>query len=164
MAVTELPSPPDTPRPDPYATWRIANFRIYAVSWFAMTMARQIEAVAIGVYIYAQTNDVLALGWQGLAMALPAVLLAIPGGQLANHFDRRRVLAAMLCLTAADAALLAAACYCHLPVRWIYLLLVINGVGQTLGARRARPCCRGSCRRSSSPAPSPGTARSSISP
>ena len=28
------------------------QFSPYAVSWFAMTMARQIEVVAIGVYLY----------------------------------------------------------------------------------------------------------------
>ena len=100
MAVSEPPPTPDTPRPDPYAAWRIANFRLYAVSWFAMTMARQIEFLAVGIYLYGPDKDVLALGWQGLAMALPAMLLAIAGGQLADRFDRRWVLASMLCLTA----------------------------------------------------------------
>ena len=134
MAVSEPFPTPDTPRPDPYATWRIANFRLYAASWFAMTMARQIEFLAVGIYLYGPNKDVLALGWQGLAMALPAMLLAIAGGQLADRFDRRWVLASMLCLTAADAAALGVACYFHLSAPWIYLLLVVNGVGQTLGA------------------------------
>ncbi len=134
MAVSEPSPTPDTPRPDPYATWRIANFRLYAASWFAMTMARQIEFLAVGIYLYGPNKDVLALGWQGLAMALPAMLLAIAGGQLADRFDRRWVLASMLCLTAADAAALGVACYFHLSAPWIYLLLVVNGVGQTLGA------------------------------
>ena len=50
MAVSEPSPTPDTPRPDPYAAWRIANYRRYAVSWFAMTIARQIETVAMGIY------------------------------------------------------------------------------------------------------------------
>src|SRR5271166_2514167 len=134
MAVPE-PSPMlDAPRTDPYATWRIANFRLYAVSWFAMTMARQIEFLAVGIYLYGPNKDVMALGWQGLAMALPAMLLAIAGGQLADRFDRRWVLASMLCLTAADAAALGAACFYSLSAPWIYLLLVINAVAQTLGS------------------------------
>jgi MFS family permease len=134
MADSE-PSPvPGTPPPDPYATWRNANFRLYAVNWFAMTMARQIEFLAVGIYLYGPKKDLLALGWQGVAMALPMMLLAIAGGQLADRFDRRRVLASMLCLTAGEAVALCAACYYHLSAPWIYLLLVINGVGQTLGA------------------------------
>ncbi len=67
-------------------------------------------------------------------MALPAMLLAIAGGQLADRFDRRGVLASMLCLTMANAAALGVACYWHASAPWIYLLLVVNGVGQTLGA------------------------------
>ncbi len=134
MAVSDPTPTPDTPTPDPYAVWRIANFRLYAVNWFAMTMARQIEFLAVGIYLYGPNKDVLALGWQGLAMALPAMLLAIAGGQLADRFDRRWVLASMLCLTAADAAALGAACYHHAAAPWIYLLLVVNGIGQTLGA------------------------------
>ena len=134
MSVFEPSPPPDAPRPAPYAAWQTANFRLYAVSWFAMTMARQIEFLAVGIYLYGPHKDVLALGWQGLAMALPAMLLAIPGGQLADRFDRRWVLASMLCLTATDAAALGAACYLHLSAPWIYLLLVVNAVGQALGA------------------------------
>ena len=58
-----------------------------------MTIARQIETVAVGVYIYAQPNDKGALGMLGLVQALPVILLAIPGGQLADRVDRRLVLA-----------------------------------------------------------------------
>ena len=133
MALSEPSPTPGMPRPDPYAAWRMANFRLYAVSWFAMTMARQIEFLAVGIYLYGPNKDVLALGWQGLAMALPAMLLAIAGGQLADRFDRRWVLASSLCLTATDAAALGAACYYHLSAPWIYLLLVLNAVGQALG-------------------------------
>jgi MFS family permease len=67
-------------------------------------------------------------------MALPAMLLAIAGGQLADRFDRRWVWASMIALTSLDAAALGAACYYHVPIYWIYLLLVLNAIGQTLGA------------------------------
>jgi MFS family permease len=130
------PDPSQTPdaRPDPYGAWRIGNYRLYAASWFLMTMARQIEFLAVGVYLYGSTRDLLALGWQGLVMAVPAMLLAIPGGHLADRFDRRWVLAAMLLLTGLDTAALSLACAWHLPAVWIYLLLVIDAVGQALGS------------------------------
>jgi hypothetical protein len=54
-----------------------------------MTMARQIELLAVGIYLYGPDKDVLALGWQGLAVAVPAMLLSVAGGQLADRFDRR---------------------------------------------------------------------------
>jgi MFS family permease len=99
-----------------------------------MTMARQIEFLAVGIYLYGTDKNVLALGWQGLATALPALLLAIAGGQLADRFDRRWILASTLALTASTAALLGVACSCHAPAPWIYLLLALAAVGQTLGA------------------------------
>jgi MFS family permease len=67
-------------------------------------------------------------------MALPAMLLAIAGGQLADRFDRRKVLASMLFLALVDSAALCLACAWHIPVVWIYVLLIINGAGQALGA------------------------------
>ncbi len=134
MAASEPSPTPDTPRSDPYAAWRIANYRLYAASWFAMTIARQIETVAVVVYVYAQTSSVLALGMLGLIQALPVMLLAIPGGQLADRLDRRLVLASTLCLTALVAAGLGLACYHQVPIRWIYLLLIVNAVGQAIGA------------------------------
>ncbi len=134
MAGPGTSTPPDRSPHDPYAAWRIGSFRLYAASWVAMTMARQIEFLAVGIYLYGPDKDVLALGWQGLAMAVPALLLSVAGGQLADRFDRRWVLVLTLALTAANAAVLGLACYCHVPVPWIYLLLVVNAVGQTLGA------------------------------
>jgi MFS family permease len=134
MAAAEPHPTPDTPRADAYAAWRISNYRRYAVSWFAMTIARQIETVAIGVYIYARTNDPKALGILGLVQALPVILLAIPGGQLADRMDRRLVLAVTLFVNAAISASLSAACCIHAPVFWIYVLLIVNSMGQALGA------------------------------
>jgi MFS family permease len=99
-----------------------------------MTMARQIEFLAIGIYLYGPTKDLLALGWQGLVMAMPAVLLAIPGGHLADRFNRRWVLASMLGVTLLVSGGLALACNWHMPALWIYLLLIVNAVAQALGS------------------------------
>ncbi len=134
MASSAATSAPGPQRPDPYAAWRIGNYRLYATSWFAMTIARQIETVAIGVYIYATTGNVLDLGILGLVQAVPAMLFAIPGGQLADRFDRRLVLATVLVLAAALTAGLGAACYFQVSPAWIYPLLIVNAMCQALGA------------------------------
>jgi MFS family permease len=67
-------------------------------------------------------------------MAVPAMLLAIPGGQLADRFDRRWVVAGAMCVTSLGSAALCVACASQVPIAWIYLLLVLNAVGQALGA------------------------------
>ena len=134
MLSTEPTPTSDAPRPDPYAALRIANYRLYAGSWFLMTMARAIEFLVVGVYLYGPKRDLLALGWQGLVMALPAMLLAIPGGHLADRFDRRKVLATMLFLSLLDTSAIGLACAWHAPAAWIYLLLIVNAACQALGA------------------------------
>ena len=129
----ESVSPAERPRADPYAAWRIRNYRLYAASWFLMTLAKQIETVAIGVYVYALTRNALALGWLGLIQALPVMVLAIPAGQMADRRDRRLVTAATLAVTLLISAGLTAACRAEASSLWVYVLLGISAVGQAIG-------------------------------
>ncbi|MGA2621253.1 MAG: MFS transporter [Thermoguttaceae bacterium] len=127
------------PTTDPYAAWRLRNYRFYAGSWFLMTIAKQIETVAIGVYIiyglnYAAKEGALALGFLGLVQALPVMVLAIPGGQIADRLDRRLVVAATLAVTMLVSVALAVACYFHCPATWIYSLLLLSAVAQAFGS------------------------------
>lgn len=123
-----------TSRPDPYAVWRNPNYRLYACSWFLMTFGKMIETVTVGIHLYRRTGDPLALGWVGLTQAAPVVLLAIAGGQIADHFDRRRVLMIMLSLSTLVSLGLAVLASRQGPVSWIYLLLAIGATSQALGA------------------------------
>ena len=65
MAIQEFRPPPDAPPPDPYAAWRLPGYRLYAGSWFLMTMARQIEFLAVGVYLYGSYDPKHGLAWDG---------------------------------------------------------------------------------------------------
>ncbi|MCR4413992.1 MAG: MFS transporter [Thermoguttaceae bacterium] len=121
------------PAPDPYAAWRNPSYRLYAAGWFAMTFGAMMEGVAIRLVVYQWTGDYLALGWIGLVRALPVLLLAIPGGQLADRLDRRRVVVFMLGLSLLVSLGLAAAVRWELPLAWIYVLLGIGAVSQALG-------------------------------
>lgn len=64
----------------------------------------------------------------GLVAGLPVILLALPGGHVADSFDRRRVSAITGTLIAVSAAALAAASYWRVPVVFIYLTLLLGGV------------------------------------
>jgi MFS family permease len=130
-------------KPDPYAPWRSADYRRYAGSWFLTVASGRIETVAIGFYIakfYSVAEASFLLGLLGLVRALPVMLLAIPGGQLADRFDRRRVMMPSYSLgIVSSAGLLAAALLQHDPTVWIYVLLGLGAVGMALGnpARQA---------------------------
>ena len=128
--------PPD--RPDPYAAWRIGSYRLYAVSWFLMTFAKQIETVALSICVYHEAGmDVrkgaLALGWLGLVQASPIMILAIAGGHIADRWERRGVVVAMLGLTGAVSLALTLVVFLHAPLLWIYMLLLVGATGQALG-------------------------------
>jgi len=119
---------------DPYVVWRNPNYRLYAGSWFLMTFGRMIETLTIRAHVYDLTHDPMSLGWIGLVQALPVLLLAIAGGQIADHFDRRRVLMLTLALnTLVTGGLLVVTLHGG-RVPWIYALLTLGAIGQALGA------------------------------
>ena len=55
-------------------------------------LAQHVVSVAIGWQVYSLTKRALDLGFVGLAQFLPAVLLSLVTGQVADRFDRRRIL------------------------------------------------------------------------
>ncbi len=71
------------------AALRHRDFALYVSANFLTTIALQIQATALAWQIYAITNDPFQLGLVGLAEFLPAALLALPAGHLADRIDRR---------------------------------------------------------------------------
>jgi MFS family permease len=68
--------------------------RGFAFLWTALLtngFATQMMVVAIGWQVYTIRHRALDLGLVGLAEFLPLPLLALPAGQLADHFSRRTV-------------------------------------------------------------------------
>ncbi|NMC20706.1 MAG: MFS transporter [Thermogutta sp.] len=123
---------PESPRRDAYAAWRSPSFRSYAPARFAMVFASQIEVVALGVYVYDRTADPLALGWLGMARALPVILLALVGGHLADRFNRKLlVIVTLAVITLTSAAMWAAVR--NGQVGSIYALLAVAAAAEALG-------------------------------
>src|SRR3954465_3419616 len=73
---------------------------------FTSILVYNMLAVANGWYVYDQTQSALDLGWVGLAQFLPAFLMTFLSGQLADRFDRRRLIMAANLLMALVAGLL----------------------------------------------------------
>jgi MFS family permease len=81
--------------------------RQFWIARVASSIAWQMLAVAVGWQIYELTNDPLALGLVGLAQFVPALLLLLIAGHVADRYDRRRVTTAAQIMQGAAAALLA---------------------------------------------------------
>jgi MFS family permease len=89
---------------DAYAALRVPAFRWFLASLVAMTLSLQIQGVAVAWQVYAMTSDPLALGFTGLAEALPFLSLVLPMGHYADQHDRKRMALVGLTLMLACAA------------------------------------------------------------
>lgn len=99
-------NPPETPAPD-----ALSGYRPFVLFWFARVatiIGYQMLTVAVGWQVYALTSSAFDLGLIGLVQFLPAVLLLLFAGHIADRYDRRRI--ARICQAAeAVVALLLAA-------------------------------------------------------
>jgi MFS family permease len=81
--------------------------RSFVLYWFARTStngAFHMQAVAVGWQIYALTGSAFDLGLVGLVQFFPVVVLGIAVGQIADRYDRRRVVAICQVMKALAAA------------------------------------------------------------
>src|SRR5690242_20320460 len=104
----------------PRNTWGLSHpdfFRFLAARLLA-NLAVQMQTVAIGWQVYAITSDPLDLGLVGLSQFLPFVVLVLPAGQVADHYDRRRIVALCYAVECVCSALLLAFTLHGLHVVW----------------------------------------------
>ncbi|TBW34525.1 MFS transporter [Siculibacillus lacustris] len=71
----------------------IAAVRRFLAARFSFGIAMQIHDVGVGWYVYSITGSAWSLGLIGLAVFVPAVVLALPAGEVVDRFDRRLVIA-----------------------------------------------------------------------
>jgi MFS family permease len=108
------------------------GFHLFLWTRLLGTAANQMLLVGLGWQMYDLTSSAWDLGLVGLFQFVPAVLLTIPAGQLADRVDRRMVLGAALALQAVAAILLGVATWGG----WISRELILF-IGVLLGGARA---------------------------
>jgi MFS family permease len=82
------------------------DFRRYALGRFAGTLAWQTLSVVVGFQVWNLTRDAFALGMIGLAQFLPFFTLVLPGGNVADRFDRRLIISIAYTVELVGAAIL----------------------------------------------------------
>jgi len=127
---------------DPYALWKSANYALYALSWFLITFSRRVEFIAVGAYVARWSpakQAAFALGMIALGQAVPILLLAIPGGQLADRFNRHKVMLLSYSLGIASAGGMLAVSLVGRDPAWYSVFFSLGAVGWALGgpARQA---------------------------
>lgn len=126
-AVPDDSPPPPVPKHDPYAALRLRNYRWFVPGFALSATGLMMLSTAIGWEIYERTDSELHLGYAGLARALPVIVLALPGGQAADLFSRKAIVAASQVAFAALGAILAWVSFAEGPLWSLYLILVLTG-------------------------------------
>jgi len=104
------------------------GFARFLTARFAVSIAVQMQTVAVGWQIYAITHDPLDLGLIGLSQFLPFVLLVLPAGHVADRRNRARILTACYTLAFLCALLLLAFTLSGLTMVWpLFAFMVLLG-------------------------------------
>ncbi|MEH3144697.1 MAG: MFS transporter [Methylobacterium frigidaeris] len=111
--------------------FRNPDIRRFGAARFLTGLAYQMQAVALGWFVYDLTRSALALGLVGLASFAPAMLGALVTGHVADTYDRRRVAALAYGLLTVTALGLTALALAHAAPVWpVYALTILVGTAR----------------------------------
>lgn len=85
---------------DRFAAFRHSAYAKFFMARFLAAFAIQIVSVSVGWQMYEVTGNALYLGLIGLVQFLPALLLVLVTGTVADHFNRRLIVAICLGVSA----------------------------------------------------------------
>jgi len=119
------------PVESPYAVLRNRNFVLYLIGRLVASLGQQMLIVAVGWELYERTHSALALGLVGLTQMAPMLLLTLPAGHVADNYNRKRIIVAMLFLAAISSVGLTLISALRADVIWIYVCLCAAGTART---------------------------------
>ncbi|MCB2409509.1 MFS transporter [Hymenobacter lucidus] len=124
---------------DPYAALRIPDFRRLISARVCFTVATRVQGLVVAWQIFRLTNDPLALGFIGLAEALPSIGVSLYAGHVADSVKRKNIIMVtvtvlLLCAVAlwglaspSGLPLLAKDSFYTLP---LYIVIFISGIAR----------------------------------
>jgi MFS family permease len=121
------------PRPtrrDPYAALQLRDFRLLIIGRFVAQLGEMMVSVAVGWELYLRTGDPFSLGLIGLVQIIPVLLLSLPGGYVADRYNRRMILFWTQLLLVACSGVLAYVSITAGSLVLLYLTLAVIGVGR----------------------------------
>ncbi|MCI0661471.1 MAG: MFS transporter [Acidobacteria bacterium] len=124
---TDTPAPPGN---DNYAALRVQDYRRFLAGHLISVLGGQMLTVAVGWQLYEKTSSAMALGIVGLIQVIPMIGLALPAGQVADRYDRRKILMAATGLAVLSSFGLAAVSTQGGNPSLIYLFLFLSGTAR----------------------------------
>jgi MFS family permease len=112
-----------SPNHSAFAALRHHDFRLLWLGLIVSVTGSQMQFVAINWHVYKLTKSAFALGLVGLFRAVPIILSSLPGGVLADAFNRKRLMLLTQTVMIVSAALLTAGTLAGMTSVWpIYIL------------------------------------------
>jgi MFS family permease len=111
------------------------DYRRFWSTQFISNIGSWMQTIAQGWLVYRLTDSPFLLGFVGFASSIPSLFLMLPGGVVADHFDRRRVVSASQWAQALSALFLAVAIRTgQISVWQIILASLVVGVAISFSA------------------------------
>jgi MFS family permease len=121
------------------SVYRQRDFVVFQLGRFLLTVAMQVQSVAIGWQIYEMEHTPLALGLVGLCQFAPMFLLTLPAGELADRFDQRHVLGAALLMASLCSLLFMGLSLARVAsTTAFYAVLILFGAGRGFSSPSAQ--------------------------
>jgi MFS family permease len=118
---------------DPYAALRHRDYCFLLSSNVLAATAAEMQFAAVEWELFQRTGLPEYLGYGGLAQFLPVLLLGLPAGQAADHFNRKYLLMAAHAAMMLASLGLALVSFTGGPVWMIFVFLALAGCARALG-------------------------------
>jgi len=118
-----------------FAAFREPDYRRFWTAQFISNIGSWMQTLAQGWLVYHLTDSAFLLGFAGFASSIPALFLMLPGGVLADQFDRRRTLRISQWAQALSAFFLAVSIHTGQITVWqIVAAALVNGTAMSFSA------------------------------
>jgi len=124
---------------DPYAALRVPQYRWFMFGWIVALLGHQMLSTAVAWEVFDRTGSKLALGFVAGVQVIPLLIIGLPAGQVADAFDRRRILQVSSLGSALCSTALAFLSYQPGSLPWMFVFLGLGSAFLILGrpARQA---------------------------
>ena len=117
-----------------FQVFRYRPYSLHQVSRLVSIVGHQMQSVAIGWQVYDISQSALDLGMVGLALFLPALFFGLIGGDVADRFNRRRVVIVSQIIQALSSLILVGLTWFGIKdVMWLYPAMILLGISRAFG-------------------------------
>jgi MFS family permease len=118
-------------RQDPYQSLRFRDYRLLLIGNFIASLGEQMLTLALGWELYERTHSAFLLGMVGLVQIVPALILFLYAGHVADRFNRKLIVVITQVVLVLASLGLTALSYWHGPLLLIYGCLLLMGIAVT---------------------------------